>query len=68
MSLSVSTDVVCDEPHCGQWVAGVSGRQKVHAWEARHRAVRLGWSREGRGDGFVDLCPEHASKVAGRER
>jgi hypothetical protein len=62
MSLSVTTDVFCDESGCHTWVAGTHGRAKAEAREARYAAGRMGWSRERRGDGFVDLCPEHAAR------
>lgn len=57
MTITVSTDVVCDS--CGDWVVGVRGTTFAQATLARDQAEACGWTRPWR-SGFkryVDLCP-----------
>ena len=54
MSLTISTDVVCDE--CADWIHGGVGL-KAQPHKARRIAATVGWTRRRSNDGrFIDLC------------
>lgn len=53
MSITVTTDVLCDGIGCSQWIHGVTG-PRTDARSARNNARRDGWSVTSRGD----LCPD----------
>lgn len=64
MSITVTTDVFCDYPHCGQWEHGTVG-STPNATGARRRVAPAGWRvrRFTNPAGLtvtVDLCPDHA--------
>jgi len=57
VSLTITTDVFCDEPGCLQWTDGVvHGRSDARS--ARHQARAVGW----RCDRTGDWCPEHVKQ------
>lgn len=56
MSITISTDVVCDE--CSAWIDGTFANRPMVA-QARRQAKLLGWSRRG----GRDLCPECSESI-----
>lgn len=64
MSITVTTDVVCDYPGCGLWETGMVGAHERSS-DARAIVKQMGWARRNVAKRaglitMVDLCPEHA--------
>ena len=55
MSITISTDVFCD--NCVVWVEGISGRGFVDKKTARKNAKIQGWISIYRNKKLIDLCP-----------
>lgn len=55
VSITVSTDIVCDV--CHDWIHGTSG-PRSNAKEARRVAKRKGWRRTTIDGTKVDVCPK----------
>lgn len=54
MSITITTDVFCDEEGCGWWIFGVVGK-RTNASGARCNAGQQGWVHWG----GKDFCPAH---------
>lgn len=54
MSITVSTDVFCDD--CSSWEDGATG-SKIRAKAARAIVKEMGWKRYLVNGKWIDLCP-----------
>jgi hypothetical protein len=62
MSITVTTDVFCDNEDCSAWEFGYVGNvMNVNA--ARRRAKSCGWTRKNVMGDLMDLCPECTKKL-----
>lgn len=65
MSYSVTTDIHCDTPLCGQWTGGITTGTRVERMKAWDEARHLGWTRKD-GKHYCPACSRTRSTTEER--